>query len=221
MGSPWLSVDSTGGSPALRIDVPRYDGRINYRYVWPWNLESNGNIPPTAGREWTYSQGFQLAGTSRDIEGEGQIALWGYGYPEWQSYFTGTNNHVYRARTDQRNGQLTQVNEVPGNAVCNSGVSAGRLGNQPTAVEHGCGGFREQQSIHISCVGTDGLVWINTSADGGEVWVGWRHASGTPAPTTSAPAVNATYSEFTLTIRWNGARSSLYPNNAIVAKKLS
>ncbi|BBC34266.1 hypothetical protein SGFS_055600 [Streptomyces graminofaciens] len=221
MGSPWLSVDSTGGSPALRIDVPRYDGRINYRYVWPWNLESNGNIPSTAGREWTYSQGFQLAGTSRDIEGEGQIALWGYGYPEWQSYFTGTNNHVYRARTDQRNGQLTQVNEVPGNAVCNSGVSAGRLGNQTTVVEPGRGGFREQQSILISCVGTDGLVWINTSADGGEVWVGWRHASGTPAPTTSAPAVNATYSEFTLTIRWNGARSSLYPNNAIVAKKLS
>jgi len=108
---------------------------------------------PTQGREWTYSLGFQLAGTSRDTEGESRIALWGYGYPEWQSYFT------------------------------------------------------------------DGLVWINSSYDGGQNWHGWRRASGSAASTTATPAVNSAFAEFTLTIRWNGARSTLHPNNALVGKK--
>ncbi|QNP75438.1 hypothetical protein IAG44_42585 [Streptomyces roseirectus] len=221
MGSPWLSLSVIAGTTGLRIDVPRYDGRINYRYIYDFNLPSSGDIAPTQGRGWYFAQGFQLAGTSRDIEGESQIALWGYGYPEWQSYFTGGNGHVYRARTDQRNGQVTQVNEVPGGAECDSGVGSGRLGNPNRVVRPGDGGYREQQTVMLSCVGNDGYVWINYSTDGGQNWAGWRHASDSPAPTTATPAVNSTFSEFTLTIRWNGARSTRYPNNAIVGKKIS
>ncbi|MET8978897.1 hypothetical protein ABZX85_25080 [Streptomyces sp. NPDC004539] len=219
MGSPWLSLSVIAGSTGLRIDVPRYDGRLNYRYIYDFNLPGNGDIAPTQGREWTYSQGFQLAGTSRDIEGESQIALWGYEYPEWVGHFTGGNGHVFQARTDMRSGQVTRVAEVPGGAVCNSGVGSGRLGNPNRVVQPGQGGYTEQQTVLITCVGTDGLVWINSSYDGGQNWHGWRHASGSAAPTTATPAVNSTFSEFTLTIRWNGARSTLYPNNAIVGKK--
>ncbi|QDY80386.1 hypothetical protein [Streptomyces qinzhouensis] len=212
MGSPWLSLSEVTGR--LRIDAPRYDGRINYMY----SDAQNGNLVP--GRDWTYSQGFQLAGNSRDIEGQSQIALWGYGYPEWQSYFTGPDNRVYRARTDQRNGQVTSVGQVPGGAVCNSGVAASRLGNPGRVVPPGAGGYANQQRILITCIGSDGLTWINISSNGGDSWEGWRQTSGGAAPSSATPAVNSTYDTWTLTIRWNGARSTLFPNDALVGKRI-
>ncbi|GGZ46165.1 hypothetical protein AB0P12_29045 [Streptomyces subrutilus] len=213
MGSPWLSLSSVTGS--LRIDVPRYDGRINYEYL----MHDNGTIRP--GTSWTYSLGFQLAGNARDIEGESQIALWGYGWPEWQSYFTGGDGHVYRARTDQRNGQVTNVDQVPGGGICHSGVSAARLGNQTAVVRPGAGGYANQQRILISCTGSDGMTWINSSSDGGASWTGWRQPSGSPAPSSATPAVNATYDTWTVTIRWNRARSTLYPDNALIGKRIT
>lgn len=73
----------------------------------------------------------------------------------------------------------------------------------------------------ISCRGNDGYVWETTSSDGGLGFDGRRRPVGTPAPTHSALSVISTYNSWTPTLRWNATASSAWPDNSIVAKRIS
>ncbi|MFI8086678.1 hypothetical protein ACIF6L_38620 [Kitasatospora sp. NPDC086009] len=135
-------------------------------------------------------------------------------------YLVGTDNHVWQAWRNPGTGATGNITQVPGGGVCTSGVSAARLGYQDYTVSPGNAAYANQRRQMLACIGGDGYVWINTSSTGGEAWDGWRRPSGALAPSTDTPAINATTSQFTLTVSWNGARSTQFPDHAIVEKRL-
>jgi len=138
--------------------------------------------------------------------------------------YTGPGGHVYSEAIHPSNNSSLGVREVNGGAECASGVGAAQLGAQTVVATPGRPGYAEQQRVLISCVGTDGDVWESTSTNGGRTFDGWRHPSGTPAPSLSTPAVFPTSlanNSWTIDIRWNGRVNPSCPDNSIVAKTIS
>ncbi|MFE7595027.1 hypothetical protein ACFU6K_37055 [Kitasatospora sp. NPDC057512] len=214
IGSPMVSV--VPGTGTLFIEAPNANRRINLMLAW----NRNGQIQP--GRTWDLD-GYALLGTNAtDIEGNSQIVLNGLDYNNEEvtrSYFTGTDHHVW---TETRVGDTVRdLHEVNGGAECVSGVGAARLGNQTTVVRPGQPGYSEQQRVLLACIGNDGYVWETQSSDGGRTFDGWRHPAGMLAPSSSTPAVNPSNNSWTLNVRWNGARSTAFPDNAAVAKRIN
>ncbi len=214
IGSPLVSptVSGTGG---LFIQVPNEYRVLSYDFLY----HNNGVVQRPLG--WTINNHAILSTDHPDIEGNSQIAVYGTEHyaSVYRSFVTGTDNHVWRVTTTSTGAR--SVTEVNGGAVCESGVAAARLGNQTAVVGPGQAGYANQQRVLIACVGTDGLVWNSTSSDGGYTFDGWRRPAGTPAPSHTTPAVNATVNSWTLTLRWNAALSSAFPDNSVIAKRIS
>ncbi|MFD7828874.1 hypothetical protein [Kitasatospora sp. NPDC059803] len=135
-------------------------------------------------------------------------------------YLVGTDNHVWQIWRNPATGATGAASQVPGGAVCISGVSAARMGYQDYTVAPGDPQYANQRRQMLACIGADGYVWINTSSTGGDTWDGWHQPAGALAPSTDTPAINATVNEFSIDINWNGARSGLFPDHAIVEKTI-
>lgn len=216
IGSPILTISSA--TRDLMIEAPNAYRRINTTFLRNYNgtLTSSG---------WRVDSHALLGTNATDIEGDSQIAVYGTEYYRsvLRSFFTGTDHHVWRETTDPTTGAVLDLSEVNGGGECASGVGAARLGNQSTVVGPGQPGYAEQQRVMISCIGNDGYVWETTSSDGGRTFDGWRRPAGSLAPSASTPAVYPTplgNASWTITIRWNGARSGLFPDNAAVSKRI-
>ncbi|QLH19486.1 hypothetical protein [Streptomyces sp. Rer75] len=174
------------------------------------------------GRPWDVTPHALLSSDANDLNGDGQIAVYGTERFErvLRSFWTGADNHVYSV-TRTANGTVTNISEVNGGGVCRSGISAARLGTQTTVVTPGQPGYEAQQRVMIACRGNDGTIWETTSSDGGRTFDGWRRPAGTPAPSHSAPSNIPTPTSWTLTLRWNATASSAWPDNSIIAKRIN
>jgi hypothetical protein len=217
IGSPLVTVSSATGD--LMIEAPNANRQISYMFLRNYN----GTLSPGG---WTVDTHALLGTNHVDIEGNGQIAVYGTEYYRsvYRSFVTGSDHRVWRITSNPTNGAVTDVSQVNGGAECVTGVTAARLGDQSTVAGPGQAGYAQQQRVMISCVGNDGYVWVSTSSDGGLTFDGWRHPTGSLAPSTTTPSVFATplsNSSWTLNVRWNGARSSTFPDNSIVAKRIS
>lgn len=217
IGSPLLTVSSATGD--LMIEAPNANRQISYTFLRNYS----GTL---SSRGWTVDTHAVLGTNHVDIEGDGQIAVYGTEYYRsvYRSFVTGSDHHVWRLTSDPTTGGVSNVTEVNGGAECVTGVTAARLGDQTTVVAPGQPGYAEQQRVMIACVGNDGYVWESTSSDGGRTFDGWRHPTGRLAPSASTPSVFATplsNSSWTLNVRWNGAASSAFPDNSVVAKRIN
>ncbi|MBO1416735.1 hypothetical protein [Streptomyces sp. FH025] len=214
LGSPMVTVIPSAG--ALSIEVANANRQINTMSLW----DRNGQISPND--HWAIEPYALLGTNATDIEGNSQIAIYGDAYYRAvnQTYFTGTDHHVWNM-TLTPEYTILDLHEVDGGAECISGVGAARLGNQSTVVGPGQPGYAEQQRVLLSCIGNDGYVWETQSSDGGRTFNGWRHPAGMLAPSSSTPAVNPSNNSWSLNVRWNGARSTAFPDNAVVAKRIN
>ncbi|MFF3005340.1 hypothetical protein ACFVTF_21285 [Kitasatospora sp. NPDC057940] len=214
IGSPLLTLSPATG--ALMIEVPNANRVLSYTFLnnYPGGLTSYG---------WTVDNHVLLGTNATDLEGDSQIAIYGTEYYNsvLRNFITGSDHRVWRETLNPSTGAVLHLEEVNGGAECTTGVAAAHLGSQTTVVAPGQTGFAEQQRVLIACVGNDGYVWESMSSDGGLTFDGWRHPSGTLAPSVSTPAIAPTpfsSNTWTLNVRWNGARDSLFPGDSIVAK---
>lgn len=219
-GSQSIGAPLVGHSPSglgtLFVEAPNANRRISYMLL----QNTNGAPDPVGG--WSVTPYALLSSDANDLNGDGQIAVYGTERFErvLRSFWTGADNHVYSV-TRTANGTVTNISEVNGGGVCRSGLSAARLGNQTTVLTPGQAGYENQQRVMIACRGNDGTVWETTSSDGGRTFDGWRRPIGTPAPTHSAPSIIPTATSWTLTLRWNATASSAWPDNSIIAKRIN
>ncbi|MFE6865020.1 hypothetical protein ACFVFS_00520 [Kitasatospora sp. NPDC057692] len=214
IGSPLVTVSTTG---TLHIDAPNANRQINSLLVY----YRNGQMLPND--HWEIDHYALLGTNSTDIEGNSQVTEYGTEYNQYvrRMFFTGTDRRVWSETRSVQNGSVLSLREVNGGAECASGVGAARLGNQTTLVGPGQAGYAEQQRVLLACVGNDGYVWESQSSDGGRTFDGWRHPAGTLAPSSSTPSVSPSNTSWTLNVRWNGARSTAFPDNAAVAKRIN
>ncbi|MFF8833130.1 hypothetical protein [Streptomyces sp. NPDC015131] len=217
IGSPLVTVSSATGD--LMIEAPNAHRRISYTF-----LRNYGATLSSSG--WTVDNHAVLGTNHVDIEGNSQIAIYGTEYYRsvYRSFVTGSDHHVWRITSNPTNGAVMNVSQVNGGAECVTGVTAARLGDQSTVASPGQAGFAQQQRVMLSCIGNDGYVWVSTSSNGGLTFDGWRHPTGRLAPSTTTPSVFATpasNTSWTLNVRWNGARSSAFPDNSVVAKRIN
>lgn len=215
IGSPLLTVQPSGN---LFIDVP------NANRVLSTNVLFNFGGVISAGA-WRVDDHAILGTNATDIEGDSQIAVYGTEYYRsvYRNFITGSDHHVWRETIDASDNTVLGVEQVGGGAECTTGVGAAHLGDQTTVLTPGQPGFYTQQRVLISCVGDDGYVWESTSFDGGYTFDGWRHPSGTLAPSLSTPAVfpsSWSNTSWTIDIRWNGQASSAFPDNSVVGKSV-
>jgi len=218
IGSPLVTVQPAGSS--IFLDVPNAHRRISTMVMWNFG----GVLTPSS--RWHVDDHALLGTNHTDIEGDSQIAIYGTEYHRsvLRDFYTGADHRVYRETINPSNNTFLSVEAVNGSAECATGVGAAHLGAQTTVAAPGQPGFSEQQRVLISCVGTDGYVWESTSSNGGRTFDGWRHPSGYSAPSRSTPAVFPTPSEnrsWTIDIRWNGRGGTVFPDNSIVAKKVT
>lgn len=217
IGSPLLTVSSATGD--LMIEAPNANRVLSHTFLrnYSGGLSSSG---------WTVDSHAILGTNAVDIEGDSQIAVYGTEYYRsvYRNFLTGSDHHVWRETVNPTTGAVMGLSQVNGGAECVTGVAAARLGTQTSVVAPGQTGYAAQQRVLLSCVGNDGYVWFSTSNDGGLTFDGWRHPTGTLAPSVTTPAVFSTplsNTSWTLDIRWNGARNSAFPDNSVVAKRIN
>ncbi|MEV7681969.1 hypothetical protein AB0O64_25965 [Streptomyces sp. NPDC088341] len=213
IGSPMVSVLGSG----LFIEAPNQSRLIST--TW---LESRGGVLTPSSRGWRVDNHALLSTDYADIEGTSQIAVYGTQQYEavLRSFVVGTDNRVWSV-TRTANSDSSNVTQVDSGAICESGVAAGRLGNQTTVVGPGQQGYAEQQRVLIACIGADGYVWNSTSNDGGVHFGNFSRPAGTPVPSTTAPAVNPTGTSWILNAVFNGLRSAQFPDKSVVGKRIS
>ncbi|MFJ2513008.1 hypothetical protein ACIPEL_38935 [Streptomyces griseoviridis] len=226
--APWTRIGSGAraiGSPlavlitpnVLHIDVPN-DGR----FVSYTGLYSFDGVLSQSSSGWRVSEYARLSSDNADIEGDSSLVVYntGYGRTMISDFYVGTDGHIWEV-TEYSDGAPASVRRISETAVCDSGVAAARLGNQTTVATPGQPGFADQQRVLIACIGTDGNVWTSQSSDGGITFGNFSRPSGALAPSTTTPAISPSGTSWTLTISWNGSRSTVFPDHAAVGKRIS